>query len=442
MPGIVLNPIAHFGASRGEQPIPPYVPTYDSIYLSSEDLYKVSGSVLGGTDGGISKIDFNGIPDTTWNTATNVGNGTGRTLKSVNHAAGARNNIVMICEITSASVDYNELRLVDKTSGAITSSSDIFRKATQQIFGMTTDGEEKHIYAYGQRGFALSGYGQPSPTQLLETTKGLTRFFSGSLTSDSTFQSNIGDGPTNGISNTHNVLDVYVNPNGKIGVAHTGTEWDNNTGKYQNFVVLNNDGTVDSTFDFGNATFKENGAEIQNGAVYSCLWAESGSSGVWIVAGKFKEFGTSASSASYQKIMAFNEDGSINTGFTTNINNSGTPNADIRGIFEAGENYFIALGNFTSPTQKVVAYDFTGNIQIGLNNPNNNNSYEGVAYQEEVYFLHEGSASYDNNNNVRNSQGIGAIGAYNFLNKSTFDIGDGLQTSTNGTSIGASIFLG
>lgn len=450
MPGIVLNPIANFGFGQGVQP---YIPTYDSVYVSSLNLYQVSGSVLGGTTGGIAKMDFSGSLDTTWNTAVNVANGANRTLKSVDLSGGARNNVLLYCQVTSASVDYREFRLVDKTSGAISSSTDIFRKqSVETVENMTTDPEEKHIYVFGQRLWGLRGSGssQPSPTQdLISSDSGLERFPYGSLNEDTSFSTNLGTGPEDAINNYRRIYDVHINKNGKIGVVHSGRKWNSTTvSKYYNFVVLNNDGTVDTSFDFGSAQFLDQfGSEIPNGALRTCHWFEVGSTKVWVVGGIFRSFN---SDTSYQKMMAFNEDGSINTAFTNNFKegvSSNNLNADVLDITndDTSPEYGLVMGNFTQrgsdTARKVLAIDGQGYPQI-FGSGTKSNVKKGVVHNNQLYYLYDGTSTQDQSGTTVNVDGMYALNVYDFNHTSYFDIGAGLEQNGGASASPGSIFLG
>lgn len=431
MPGLILNPIANYGAGRGLQPIPPYVPTYDSIYVASWQTYQVSGSTTGGTEGGIAKMDFSGSVDTTWMASANTSG-----QKSVRFAAGARDYVLADVRITQGGTDYRVVRLIDKATGTIVSSSVNYADTGGSIFGMSTDPEENNIYLFGSLPVFASG-------SAVQTQNGMFRVPHSSILPDQQFRTNIGDGPV--ISGTPKIVnDVHVNKNGKIGVCHNGSNWNNNTNKYQNFVVLNTDGTVDTSFDFGSEQFKFNNSTVSNGATYSSHWIESGSAGIWVVAGNFNNFGTSADSASYDKIMAFNEDGSINTEFTYNLRtlSSIDYNADIMDIVKATNNYYMILGDFTTPNKKIMAIDNNGFGQAGLNPTTNNDAVRGVVYNNQLYWVFQGPSSTDNNNDTRNSDSIGAIDVYGLTNTTYFDVGDGILTNTSASAQPGSIFLG
>lgn len=428
MPGIVLNPIASNASAE-----PPYVPTYDSIYVASWQTYQVSGSTTGGTEGGIAKMNFSGSVSASWMASANTAV-TG-SQKSVRFAAGARDYVLADARNTVTGSDYREVRLIDKATGTIVSSSGNYEDLGGSLYGMRADYQEKYIYAFGATPVWPSG-------STVQSNNGIVRIPHSSILPDQQFRTNIGDGPI--IPGTpKQVHDIFLNKKGKIGVCHNGNNWDNNTGKYHNFVVLNSNGTVDTSFDFGSAQFKQGASTLNNGATDACRWIESGSSGVWLVAGKFDNFGTSSDSASYDKIMAFNEDGSINTEFTYNLRTvSGIDyNGDINDIVQGANNYYMILGGFTSPNKKINSISGDGQGQAGMNN-NNYDARLGVAYNNQLYWVFEGTGSTDNTGTERTSKSMGAIDVYSFNNTSYFDIGAGIETNTSTAAQPGSIFLG
>ena len=444
MPGFILNPIANYGAGKGLQPLPPYIPTYDSVYVCGDGAYQISGSHLGNvTIGGIGKIDFSGSLDTTWNTTVNQPPpSTNYQLQNVRFSQGARGTILMDNRILSSSGQFRETRLIDKATGA-TSQSIIHSAGGGNIYGMHTDPEEEYVYVFGDYNMHV--------TSSDATSGGVARLPQGTLNMDVPFLTNVGDGPTGSPSNRV-IHDIHVNPSGKIGIAHSGATWNNNTGKYQNFVVLNGDGTVDTNFDFGSSIFADQfGTAITNGAVYAVTWAPSGSAGIWIVGGKFEQFD---GSSNYKRIMAFNEDGTINTAWTNGFRES-TPGNDLNNdvqdlkLTTPTSNYLMILGEFTSKGgnsgfQRVMAVAAdTGSPQIALNQTPNAEAVEGVVHDDVLYWLYRGEENTDRNNDTDNSFSIGALDATTLIRPSDWDIGDGIKDSsgTNPLYIG-SIFLG
>ena len=447
MPGIVLNPIANFAGGVGQQPLPPYIPTYDSIYACGDVSYQISGSQLGGvTVSGLGKMDFSGSLDSTWNSTVNQAPSGFNSIKAVRFAQGARDTIVLDNRIISSSGEFRETRLIDKATGA-TSQSIIFTPGGGEIGGMATDPEEEYVYCYGPYNIQVTGSDA--------TAGGMLRFQQGTLNPDIAFEAQVGDGPTHpsGISNRR-VRDIHVNPNGKIGVAHTGTGWNNTNNKYNNLVILNQDGTVDTNFDFGSSIFGNQYSDpIANGAVYAVTWAPSGSAGVWVVGGKFETFG---GNSDYQRIMAFNEDGSINTAWTNNFQ-EGTAgndlNSDVYDLilnpsFES--DYLLVLGGFTqkggnSGWEKVLAVQASqGYPQISLNQTQNATAaFNGVVNDDILYWFYRGASNTDRSNDTDNAFSMGAIGVYSFNHPADWDIGDGIKdsTGTDFLEIG-SVFLG
>jgi hypothetical protein len=435
MPGIVLNPVANFGFGQGSQPIPPYIPTYDSIYVCSYELYKVSGSVLGATEGGIAKMDFSGSLDTAWNGPANDFPGSGD-IKQIRFAQSARDYVLTDARVEISSVTYRQIRLLDKITGTATSASALLGDGGGSIFGMSTDPEEKYVYLFGQPNIKVS----------TEDTYvgGLARIPHSSIDVDTIFTTNIGDGPTTPpAGSTKFIFDVHVNKNGKIGVVHNGQNWNNIADKYDSFVVLNEDGTVDTSFDFGDSQF--NG----DNSVSACTWFPSGSSGIWVVVGSFSSFGTSANSGSYNRMMAFNEDGTINQTFTDNyINNGGALNGEVRGIVKIDNTIlFHVFGTFTSPHgSAMVQFDYNGFPQAGLNDITGYTN-EGIFIPNgvgsgNVYFNGDFISVRDSSNTDDTTKSMNSTGLYDFNFNPNFDIGVGLETISNSAAEAGSIFKG
>jgi hypothetical protein len=438
MPGLVLNGIANMGATSVPTP-PPYVPTYDSIYVSSFNLYQVSGSTTGGTQGGIVKMDFSGSIDSTWMSAANTGGTVGYTFKNVRFSQGARDHILIDTRLTSASVDYRQTRLIKKSDGTIAASGSILPDSGGDIFSMDTDSEERHVYVMGSSNIPISAG--------VDLPAAFGRFHANTLNLDATFSSSIGDGPTNRRGGSGPIVRaVHVNPSGKIGVAHNGSDWDNNANKYDNFVVLNFNGTVDTSFDFGNSEFTKNGTPIPGGAIDSVLWLPSGSDeGIWIVAGDFDAFGTGADSGSYKHIMAFNQNGSVNTGFTDTLEGEGLLNSRVRDIAKVSDTYFINLGDFTqfgsTTSNKLFAMGNDGSPQLAMGG-SNSNAYEGVYYNNNLYWVYNGTSTTDNSANTENVDGMYSVNVFSFNHNPNFDIGVGLEQSGGSNAEPGSIFLG
>ena len=437
MPGLVFNPISNYGAGRGVQP---YVPTYDSVYVSSFDLYQASGSATQATQGGIVKMNFEGAVDTLWMASAN--SSSFGAVKQVRHSQGARDSIIGDYRVVSSSVDYRETRLIDKTSGAVSASSGLMVDTGGSIFGMVTDENENYIYMFGQTGMIVSGS---------NSHPALARVPHSSINTDSSFETNLGSGPTNTLGGTSFIHDVYVNKNGKIGVAHNGQTWNNITGKYANFVVLNQDGTVDTTFDFGNSIFEQLGAPVTNGAVLTCHWFEYEGNAVWVVGGIFDSFG---GNSTYKKIMAFNEDGTVNSQWTTNFQ-EGTPgndlNADVREIAEAKQSggapsLAMVMGNFTqkgtSSCKKIMVIQGHDGFPQNLGNGTKPDIHGGVVYNDQLYYVYDGTSVQDNANVTVNVDGMYATDVFSLNHTSPFDIGAGLETSGGASAEPGSIFLG
>lgn len=455
MPGVMFTPIANLGSQKFT--IIPYIPTYDSIYVASSTTYKVSGSQMGSvTEGGIAKMDFSGSLDSTWNNAVNVSNGpVALSLKQVRFAGGARDSVLMDLRLVSGGIDYRDIRLVDKTTGGIVSSSGLFSDVSSSISGMATDDEEQFIYVRGNNKIISGNVYGFNIGDATVFPKGLGRYQNGTLDIDTTFNTNIGDGPTNLYStNDGQVKDIYVNPNGKIGVVHNGQDWNGVANKYNNMVILNNDGTVDTSFTLGAQAFKRSNNPQPNGALNTINWFESGSSGIWVVGGDFDSFGTGSSSGSYEYIMAFKEDGTIDSTWTSQFqefNPTNNLNGPVNKIIDNPNNTNnpIVIGDFTqkgtSGARRAVMIDGANGFPqlqaIGAKFP----LEDGTIHSNgQLYYTYDGTSSMDQNFTNTIVDGMYAAQATNniFVETPNFDIGAGLQTSGNASATPGSIFKG
>lgn len=456
MPGVMFTPIANLGTQKFTRS--PYIPTYDSIYVASSTTYKVSGSQMGSvTEGGIAKMDFSGSLDATWNNAVNVSNGpVALSLKQVRFAGGARDSVLMDLRLVSGGIDYRDIRLVDKTTGGIVSSSGLFSDVSSSISGMDTDEEEEYIYVLGNNKLISGNVYGFNIGDATVFPKGLGRYKNGTLDIDTTFNTNIGDGPTNLFSTSDGqVKDIYVNPNGKIGVVHNGQDWNGVANKHSNMVILNNDGTVDTSFTLGAQDFKIGNNLQANGALNTINWFESGSSGVWVVGGDFDNFGTGSSSGSYEYIMAFKEDGTIDATWTSQFqefNPSSNLNNAVNKIVDNPNNTNnpIVIGKFTakggsSVSGKALMIDGANGFPQLLSNGTKFDLEDGTIHLNgQFYYTYDGTSSMDQNFTNTIVDGMYACQATNniFVDTPNFDIGAGLQTSGNASATPGSIFKG
>ena len=446
MPGFILNPIANMGTQK--EVVPPYIPEYNDIYAASYNLYKVSGSQVGNvTSGGIVKLSFEGNPNFSFMSQANANLNPSEQLKEVRFAGGARDRIVADTRITSGSTTYRQIRLIDKTTGTVTGSHPIHSDAGGGIYGFDTDTQEQYVYAYGQSNMKFD---DESDTFI----GGLIRMPYNTIDVDLAFTSSIGDGPTNTIGGQQPFIhDVHVNPNGKIGVCHNGTDWDNNSNKYANFVVLNEDGTVDTTFDFGAKKFTDQyDTQIQTGAIRSCLWFESGSQGYWMVGGNFQRFD---SGSEYQRVMIFDETGSAVQSFSdflySTLNNRHL-NSNVRDIEYQDKGIpggrIGVYGDFAIPGfNQGVSLNYQGGALLGFTKQNNSihkatTEYINAFGTKTIYMAHIDDEWEFNDSTVSPADGIGAFVQGTYNSGSFGKVGAGLQTSANGVAEPGSLFLG
>lgn len=444
MPGVIFTPIANFQKQKATAI--PYVPQYNAIYAASFDLYKVSGSTTGGTSGGIVKMDWEGLPDISWMANANVDLVAGQNFKEVRYAGGARDRIMADTRFVSGSTTYRQIRLIDKATGTVTASHGVHSDNSGVINGIQTDTMEEYHYVFGTENMKFDD-------ETDTFVGGLLRTEFNTIDVDLPFTSSIGNGPIDTLGGTQKIIhDVHVNKNGKIGVCHNGTGWNQTSGKYASFVVLNNDGTVDTNFDFGSAQFQDsNGSTYNNGGVFTSQWFESGSNGYWLIGGNFAKFNNDNS---YQRFMLFDESGNPKQSFSDNFRLGAPGGANLNGevtdieVLDAGASngYMGLFGNFTSPFQNMVAVDNLGFAQIGGNQSNAPIEY-GLAASpsgSQTFIInHENSDWTDNNGNTLNTNGIATLGIFNFASSSYFNkAGDGFQTIGNATPTPGSFFLG
>lgn len=392
MPGIIANPIANYGGTRGVQPEPPYVPTYEAIYFAGEDQYYYSGSNLFGVAdrrGGISRTFFRDSgslePNSQWYVTSNgVGGGSNTPLRPV--AAGSlREFTTQFWYFTSGSTQYKRIQTTNKREFpfAAIEYADDFPDTSGDVFGSQTALDESYILVFGQEFLRTSATDTHTGGIAKLPYSTITSSFAG----DSTFKSNVGDGPSNNTIGGAGgqVHFAHSNYDKKIGVAHNGKGWDNVTGSYHDFVVLNNDGSRDTNFLMASGSFTDQfGTQYQNGGTRAVYFFDNPADGKkrWIVAGEFKQFG----GTTYNHIMAFDETGSIDTTF----NSGGTGfNSKVSNIFKVDNDFMCVVGQFTSYNGStaygaaVIRYD--GALLNSAANHDGNEVFDGVYYDNYLY---------------------------------------------------------
>lgn len=391
MPGILFNPIANYGVGAGgEQPEPPYVPSYEAIYFSGQDQYYYSGSNLFGIPqrrGGVSRTFFDNSgsleANNQWLTATN-GLALGETPLEPKGAGSLREYVLTAWNLTSGSTNYNRLQTTNKRQFpfAQIEYGDTYPDTSGDVLGIETSLDEEYALVYGQE------FLRTSATVTHES--GIAKLPYSTITSsyagDTTFKTNIGSGPNNltrggqsGIINK-----VHINKDKKIGVCHNAIGWDNTTGSVQEFVVLNNNGTQDTNFDFSGSWTNQFGDENDNGSTLATYYFDNPADGKkrWIVGGSFKQF----NGTTYNHIIAFDETGSVDTTF----NSGGTNfNSTVKNIFKVDDDFMCVVGEFTTyngtNTQRAAVIRYDGALLNGMSGTDGNVIYDGVFYDEYLY---------------------------------------------------------
>lgn len=390
MPGFILNQLAIYGSEPGQQPEPPYIPSYSAIYFSGQDQYYYSGSNLFGIpqrNGGVSRTFFDNSgsleSNAQWLTATN-GLGTGETPLEPKGAGSLREFVLTSWNLESGSTNYNRLQTTNKLEFpfAQIEYGDTYPDTSGDVLGIETSLDEEYALVYGQEFLRTSA----TVTHESGIAKLLHSTITSSYAGDSTFKTNIGSGPHNLTRNAQSALinKVHINKDKKIGVCHNAVGWDNVTGSVQEFVVLNNNGLRDTNFDFSGSWTNQFGDENDNGSTNAVYYFDNPADGKrrWIVGGTFKKF----NGTTYNHILAFDETGSIDTTF----NSGGTGfNSKVTNIFKVDDDFMCVVGQFTTyngtNAQRAVVLRYDGATLGGMTSNDGNEIYDGVFYDEYLY---------------------------------------------------------
>lgn len=444
MPGIILNPIANYGVGQGQQPEPPYIPSYDSVYIAAPDMYYYSGSDLytaAARTGGIVKLPFvdSGSLDVGgWTFSVNSA-GTNNIPKFTRFGAPMREYILMDWKIRSGSVpqDYNSLQLVNKETSSIRYES-TFTSTGGEVLGMTPAPNESYILAYGEE------YLQTATNTTCDS--GIAKLPYSTITTfatESIFNNNVGTGPINHTSGgaAGRITDIHITENGeKLGVAHNGLGWNGTTVSNNFFTVLNANGTLDSNFTASLNFLDNNDVFNINGSVTSVYYFDNPADGKkrWILGGSFKK----VNGSSYAHIIALDETGSIDTTFSL-----GTGfNSTVQDIFKVDDDFMAVVGDFTvwngTNAHHVAIIRYDGALLNGGNFDNGVRIWSGV-YHNNYLYLRGDFTTFTTSGGTANANGIYSVKTDFSTINPAFDYGNGLQdVFLTGSSQDSTIFLG
>jgi len=240
------------------------------------------------------------------------------------------------------------------------------------------------------------------------------------LTRNTTWTTNVGTGPNAFVNG------AYVSAD-RIGVSGQYSSW-NGAANTDKFVVLNYDGTRDTSFA-RTATF--NGIRV-----YVSIFIDN----KWIVAGDFTTYG----GATYNRILAFNTDGTLNTTFNTNIG-SGFGGGAVFNLVKKSDTEIIATGAFSSlngvTMNRIAVINTDGTIPTNVFGTGFNgfsSGYVDVDASGNLYVAGAGPfTTYNTTNTSNNIISLLPNGSVN----NTFATGSGMQTSTNTTAEAGGLFI-
>jgi hypothetical protein len=391
----LIKPFAYW-EQRDSAVIPPAA---QSLYLAGYNFYKFKGTRLGqAVQGGVAKISLDGTLDTTWTTNANPTNS-----NQVRFFVPLNGNIYADYRIPNSST--RAVRKLDSTGTSVASVP-------------TTGGSIWNMHAReGSNFFIITG--DNTLTYNGTSVRGIGKI-NEDLTRDTTWTTNVSTGP-NGF-----VEKPFVSAD-RVGVTGQFTSWNSNTA-YSRFVVLNYDGTVDTSFA-KTGTF--NGTRT-----YTCIYID----GKWIVGGDFTTYG----GGTYNRIIAFNPDGSLNTTFNTNIG-SGFAGGSIYGFLKISETQILVTGNFSSlngvTMNRAAIINVDGTIPtnvFGTGFNGWNMGYADVDTSGNLYFA--GAAQFTTYNTTNATNNIISLLPNGNVNN-TFATGSGMQTSSTTTSEAGGLFI-
>ena len=391
----LIKPIAYW-----QQPIiiggiiPP--PAAQDAYLCGYNFHKWKGTQLGSTtDGGVAKIGLDGTLDTTW--ATNA-NPSGQ--REVRFITALNGNIYG--DIRNVTGGNTFTKISQSTGNRLTTVS----TSSGTIWGISASEGHNFFLATGDIGTVFNGI----------TTRGVGKILE-DLTVDGTYRTNIGTGPNAFVVSGYTSAD-------RIAFFGNWTSW-NGLSAYERFIVLNHDGTRDTGF-VRTSTFNGN----LNGGIYI--------DGKWIVGGAFTTYG----GVTYNRILAFNPDGTLNTTFNTNIGTG--VNNTISTFKKINDTQFLIAGSFTSINGEsrtgiaVINTDGTLPANVyGTGGPMGSQDYDNTG---KLYLAGDSVSSF-NGISIANIISLNTDGTTN----TTFDTGtgaaSGMRTKTGSIASCGGVFI-
>lgn len=306
--------------------VPPTPPTLSDLIIAGQDFYTFNGNTLGSTTtGGIARVSPLGVLDTTWTANANPSPTTN--VYWANKAGNGK--IYADCRTTTSTTQ--RVREIDYATGVV--NREISYTGTIGVIEATPSISD----------FFLAG-GSVNLNISTPIGRSIHKINTSTMTYDSTFYTNIGT------ASTSNVTGAHITPT-KIGLATgTSTGW-NGSSTYSRFVILNHDGTRDTSF--------VRTATIGAGSALAITYFNN----KWIVGGAF----TLVNGATQQRIVAFNDDGSLNTTFNTNT--ATLFGASVTGFQKINDDKLIVFGVFNSNGQvatRICILNGDGTVQTNI----------------------------------------------------------------------------
>jgi hypothetical protein len=382
----LIKPISFWQqATIAGTPAPPGTPY---LFINGYNFYKWKGTQLGSTTaGGIAKIDITGSLDTSWTSTANP-SGT----QQVRFATPLGQNLYGDCRTSGGSI----LRKWSASTGTILATATV----GNSIWGMSAREGNTFFTVTGDYDITIAG----------TNVAGIGKI-NDNLTVDTTFDTNIGTAGGGGSGGFTNSSFISAD---RIAVFGNFNSWNGNS-SYSKFVILNYDGTRDTTF-------------VRTGAFSDNIFGGCYQNGLWFVGGAFTTYGGN----SRNRINAFNTDGSENSTFTSNLG-TGFNNA-VYSVRPYGTTQLLVYGVFTSyngtATNGICILNTDGTF---ASNPYAGSGYTGVpsypvydSYLDKWYVAGDVISAY-NGTSLNNFIPLNADYSIN----SSFVYGLGMQTATS-----------
>lgn len=396
---MLIKPISYWQGQIVSGITPP--PALSDLIVAGQDFYRFNSNILGSTTGGgIARVSPLGVLDTAWTANANPSPTT--QVLWANKAGNGK--IYADSRTTNASTQ--RIREIDYTTGVV----------NREISYGGTLGNLQAVPSISNYFFVG---GNTSMNISTPAGRPVMRINTSTMTYDTTFYSNIGT--ASGTTTTG----IYITPT-KLGVATgTATSWNGN-GTYSRFVILNHDGTRDTSF-VRTAAFGTGGS---NAIVYF--------NNKWIVGGAF--------STPSARIVAFNDDGSLNTTFNTNA--SGVFNASPSGFTPINDNKLLVWGAFTTLGQvsnRICILNGDGTVQTNIFGTGFGNTISNIMVDEPNDIMYVVGRNRINSYNGTNMRNIIALKISDGTIVTSFDvydnIGKGMETTTGAVSLGNAGFF-